>query len=76
MNEKINIGALIRETVKDRQMSVKCFAEKLGKDRTTVYDIFNRPNIDTATLVKISKILEYNFFIPFCDGEDKKEVKM
>jgi plasmid maintenance system antidote protein VapI len=76
MNKEINIGSLIRKTVKERQISVKCFAEKLGKDRSTVYDIFNRTSIDTDTLVRISEILEYNFFLSFCDDEDKIEAKM
>jgi plasmid maintenance system antidote protein VapI len=76
MNKKINIGALIRKTVKEQDISIKCFAEKLGKDRSTVYDIFNRTSIDTDTFARISEILEYNFFLSFCDDEDKKEAKM
>jgi hypothetical protein len=37
MNKEINMGALIRKTVKEQQTSVKGFAGKSGKDRRTVY---------------------------------------
>jgi hypothetical protein len=37
MNKEINMGTLIRKTVKERQISIKGFAEKSGKDRRTVY---------------------------------------
>ncbi|MDR1223069.1 MAG: hypothetical protein LBL07_09380 [Tannerella sp.] len=45
MNKKISIGALIRKTVKEQQISIKGFAGKSGKDRRTVYDIFSRTSI-------------------------------
>jgi hypothetical protein len=35
MNKEINMGALLRKTVKELQ--IKGFAEKSGKDRSTVY---------------------------------------
>ncbi|MDR1225170.1 MAG: hypothetical protein LBL07_20165 [Tannerella sp.] len=37
MNKEINMGAPIRKTVKEQQISVKGFAEKSGKGRGTVY---------------------------------------
>jgi hypothetical protein len=54
-------------------MSVKCFAEKPGKDRSTVYNIFKQTSIDPDTLVKISKILDYIFFFYFVMTKTKAQ---
>ena len=58
----VHIGQRIREVVKSQERSVSWFARKLCCDRTNVYDIFKRENIDTALLRRISQILDYNFF--------------
>ena len=39
-------------------------ARQLGCARTFVYRIYERPSIDTSLLLRISKILEHDFF---CD---------
>lgn len=38
------------------------FAEQLHCKRTNVYNIFNRPSVDTALLERISRILGHDFF--------------
>lgn len=44
-------------------MSVKLFADKLGIRRTNVYrDVFEQASLDTGLLMKISEILQYDFF--------------
>jgi hypothetical protein len=45
------------------------FAKELGKDRSSVYDMFKQQSIDTGTLSRISEILDYNFFLAFCIEE-------
>ncbi len=37
-------------------------AKKINCDRTNVYKIFRRASIDTALLLRISAVLEYDFF--------------
>lgn len=37
-------------------------ARQLGCARTYVYKIYERPSIDTSLLLRISKILEHDFF--------------
>ncbi len=38
-------------------------AKKINCDRTNVYKIFQRPSIDTELLSRISKALDYDFFL-------------
>ena len=38
------------------------FARKLSYSRTNVYKIFEKPSIDTNLLLRISSILNYDFF--------------
>ena len=60
--ESIHIGHIIRNKLKESQITVVEFSAKLNCNRTNVYNIFNRPSIDTDLLLRISKILQYDFF--------------
>ncbi len=70
--ESINIGGLIKEKVRERGMSIVQFAETIHKDRSGVYRIFNSQTIDTDLLVRISNVLDYNFFAEYCVGNSGK----
>ncbi len=43
-------------------MTVVSFAERLSCTRVNAYKIFNKKSIDTDMLLRISSILEYDFF--------------
>ena len=58
----IHIGRHIKEVVAQRGIKVPWIAQQLGCHRNNVYLIFSRPWIDTGTLMKLSIILQYNFF--------------
>lgn len=58
----IHIGQLIEAELHRQERSVTWFARKLSCDRTNVYSIFKRESIDTALLLRISKVLHHNFF--------------
>ncbi len=58
----IHIGNLIEIELRKQERSVSWFANKLYCDRTNVYSIFKRESIDTALLLRISIVLEHNFF--------------
>ena len=47
---------------KPRSCTVSWFARQLNCDRRNVYDIFNRRTIDTELLLRIGRILDYDFF--------------
>lgn len=56
------IGQLIRQELRRQERSVAWFARQLSCDRSNIYRIFQKESIDTYLLVRISIILQYNFF--------------
>ena len=57
----IHIGSIIKKVLEEKSMSVSEFARRILRERTTVYDIFQRKSIDTDLLRKISEVLDYDF---------------
>ncbi len=58
----IHIGKLIEAELRRQERPVSWFARKLYCERTNVYDIFKRQSIDTDMLLRISLVLQHNFF--------------
>lgn len=71
---KKKIGQLIKEHVESKNLEVTKFANLIGKDRSTAYDIFLRDSIDTNLLEKIGQVLDYDFFQEFISDKTKKEI--
>lgn len=77
MTMHTHIGNLIREVFDSQPKShtVSWFAAQLNCRRGNIYNIFNRPTIDTALLHRICIILEHDFFADlsrsvFCEEND------
>lgn len=66
------IGKLIQERLKTEERSVAWFARKLSCSRANVYKIFRKEYIDTELLIRISRILNYDFFKYFSDHLKEK----
>lgn len=62
-----HIGQIIEKELHRQKRSVTWFARRLYCDRTNVYNIFRRQSLDTELLLRISIILEYNFFQIYSD---------
>lgn len=58
----IHIGQIIEKVIHNQERSITWFSKKLYCDRTNVYSIFKRQSIDTELLLRISRILNHNFF--------------
>jgi len=58
----LHIGNLIKEELERQERTVSWFARKLCCDRSNVYKLFKRSTIDTELLLRVSKILNYDFF--------------
>jgi transcriptional regulator with XRE-family HTH domain len=69
---KVHIGEAIKQKVKERGFKVAEFADRLHCDRTNVYAIFHRENIDMELLMRISHILEYSFIEELYQCRQKK----
>lgn len=60
--EEIHIGKIIESEVRRQGRSIDWIAKQLCYERTNIYNIFKRKSIDTDLLMKISSILNFNFF--------------
>lgn len=64
-NEKaptILIGKKIKEVINEKGLIISIIAEKLGISHSNLHHIFQRNTIDTQLLLRISLVLDYNFF--------------
>lgn len=59
----IHIGELIKARLEQVERSPGWLARRINCDRTNIYKIFQRQSIDTELLARISKALEYDFFL-------------
>jgi len=59
--QNIHIGSIIKKKLTEKSMTITEFACKINRERTTVYDIFERKSIDVELLIKISHVLDYDF---------------
>lgn len=59
----MHIGHEIREELRRQGRTVVWFAKQISCDRSTAYDIFNKPSMDTQQLARICKVLNCNFFV-------------
>lgn len=67
----MHVGKQIRRVMEEKDHSVKWLAEQLCCDRTNIYKIYKKPNIDTDLLQIICSILHYNFFIDISNEIDE-----
>lgn len=64
MSEQLKIGQRIRQVFNEmpKSCNIEWFSKQLHYDRSNVYRIFDRENIDIILLARISQILNHNFF--------------
>lgn len=58
----LHIGKCIKEQLAQKGKSTVWLAEQLGYHRTNLYKLYDKPTIDTGILLRVSKIIGYNFF--------------
>jgi transcriptional regulator with XRE-family HTH domain len=58
----MEIGHKIKEVFDEQNMKLTDFADELGTVRQNVYRIFKKRHLDTGLLLKISQVLNHNFF--------------
>ena len=59
--EDIHIGQAIQRKLKEQGRTVTWFAAQIHTDRSNVYKMFKQRTLDIEKLVKISRLLNYNF---------------
>ncbi|MBQ5957747.1 MAG: XRE family transcriptional regulator [Bacteroidales bacterium] len=58
----IHIGQLIQEQLKKDQRSVGWLSRQIPCSRNHVYKLFKRPSLDAELLLRISIVMQFNFF--------------
>ena len=61
----IHIGRMIKYELERQGKTVVWLARKLSCHRTNIYRIFDRPFIETDQLLRISLILNHDFFAEY-----------
>lgn len=62
------IGEIIQEVMKRKGKSASWLAREIPCERTNVYDIFRRKDINIRLLERLSVILEHDFFEEISKG--------
>lgn len=70
----IHIGQAIEAELREQERTVSWLSRRLDCDRTKIYQIFHKPAIKTDMLMKISLVLNKDFF-KMLDDEFKAELK-
>lgn len=60
--DQINIGRIIENELRSQERTVVWLANKLDCNRTNIYKIFHRKSIDCEMLLRISEVLQRDFF--------------
>ena len=58
----IHIGSLIEAQLKRDERSVSWLARQIPCTRNHVYKIFRKASLDCALLLRISTVMQFNFF--------------
>lgn len=70
---EIHIGQLIKDEFDRQGRRATWLAAELNCNRSNVYSIFQRDNIDVEMLIKISHVLGHNFFQDVANLLDNKK---
>jgi len=65
----VHIGLMIWKELKRKNISVSDIAASLGISKTKMQELLNTATIDILMLVRISEILNYNFFSYYESGK-------
>ncbi len=63
----MNVGEKVKTELKRQGRTARWLASQIPCERTNVYKIFKRPDIDTDLLQRISVILDHDFFKDLSD---------
>ena len=62
------IGQIIKEELQRQERGISWFARKLSCDRSNVYRVFDKESIDTGMLLRISVVLQHDFFAEYSNA--------
>jgi len=72
MNEKIHIGELILQKLKEKERSIAWLAKKICCDRSNLYKRLKKDDINMKLLSRISSILDFDVLTYFHHQKEAK----
>lgn len=69
----MHVGLRIKEVMDNQGRSVIWLSKQIACERTNVYNIFSRKDINTNLLRQISLVLDHDFFKELSDEIKKKK---
>lgn len=60
--QTIHLGNMIKRELKSQGRSVSWLARTIKMERSSIYKIFERNSLDVALLIKISIVMDHDFF--------------
>ncbi len=69
---EIHIGLEIERVLRHERRTVTWLSKKICCNRTNIYKLFMKRNIDVELLMRISLALEYNFFECYAQSVSNK----
>jgi predicted transcriptional regulator len=58
-------GEIVEKAVRDSGVSISALANKLGKSRRHIYNLFQYHNLDWETISHIGEIINFDFTLKF-----------
>ncbi len=72
----VEIGQKIQEVFEKQDMKLTEFADQLGTVRQNVYRIFKKRHLDTGLILKISQVLNHNFFQYYLSESASQQIEI
>ena len=72
--QHMHIGHCIKQRLSEQGKTTVWLAQQLGCHRTNLYNIYEKSTIDTGVLMRISRILNYNFFQLYSEMYEDEEM--
>lgn len=63
MKDEIHIGALVKEKLKEHDLTASWLARQVHCDCSNFSKSLRKPSMDTALLMRISYALNFDFFV-------------
>ena len=60
--DRIHIGQCIKSRLEVQGQTTVWLAQQLGCHRSNLYKLYDKHTIDTGVLLRISRIMDYDFF--------------
>lgn len=58
----VHIGNKIKQVAKAKKIKLTDLSKSISTSRNNLYNIFERKSIDTDLLLKVSRVLDHDFF--------------